>query len=138
MWDVKISTASVVFVHFFSGFRKDDLQIKNHGNERTQDRILSRFLVGVGPTMAGLRDRSNPGLPSLKRKHRQVVVGTGLLQTAIELMMVCIKSGGCGSLEHPRPRHGSITRPVHPFGDWICFVPRLDAIPIRLEAIISR
>ena len=61
----------------------------------------ARWLGGGPPP---LRDRAHPwGLPWLSRKHhRQVQVGTGLLQVAVELIMLCVGLGGCGFIEHPQ------------------------------------
>lgn len=63
--------------------------------------LVSCALDGRGPPP--LRDKNIPwGLPWISRRQReQVMVGTGLLQVAIELLLLCTYVGGCGFLEHP-------------------------------------
>ena len=51
-----------------------------------------------------MRDRQAPwGLPWLsKKQHQQVVVGSGLLRTAVELAVMVTFYGGCFFIEHPQ------------------------------------
>ena len=148
--DARIRIATVVFVHLYSGFRREgDLHhhIESHkwhagvelfcisvdlclqGDKGDllsptkvawwKDRIRAGQVLGIGGGppcetwsaarwLGGgpppLRDRQAPwGLPWLsKKQHQQVVVGSGLLRTAVELAVMVTFYGGCFFIEHPQ------------------------------------
>eukprot|EP00435_Cladocopium_sp_Y103_P025543 s4003_g6.t1 len=97
-----LHTKSLLFVHFFSGFRrKGDLHF--HLDHRVIEPGLELHVISADGPRA-VRSAEFPfGCPALMpREWKQVLIGTRLLHFLLDILLLLARTGGMGFCEHPQ------------------------------------